>query len=96
MNYVKIPYNIERVKNKIIFGLTLRQIICFALAAIACIPFYLYARKLIGNELSMFFIITFSFIFFFFAFYEKNGLPFEKYLFYKLNFKLIKKIRKKG
>ena len=62
------------------FNLTKRQIICFGSAAVVGIPTYLLTRSVIGNMLAMLWMIALMLPFFFFAMYERDGLPFEKVL----------------
>ena len=40
MAYVSVPKDLTKVKNKLVFNLTRRQLICFALAAAIGLPFY--------------------------------------------------------
>ena len=41
MAFVSVPKDLTKVKNKIIFNLTKRQLICFGIAAAVGLPFYL-------------------------------------------------------
>ena len=50
MPYVPVPKDLSRVKNKIAFNLTRRQLVCFALAGAVGIPFYLFSRSAIGTD----------------------------------------------
>jgi hypothetical protein len=78
MPYVNIPNDLSKIKTKIAFNLTKRQLICFGIAAIIGIPAYLFTRGAIGNTGAMFLMIALMLPAFFFAMYEKDGLPFEK------------------
>ena len=78
MPYVQVPKDLNKVKTKVIFNLTKRQLIWFSAAAVTSVPVYFLARKHIGNTPSMLLIILISAPFFLMAMYEKNGLPFEK------------------
>lgn len=40
MAYVNVPKDLTRVKNKIAFNMTKRQLICLGIAVIMGIPFY--------------------------------------------------------
>ena len=40
MAFVSVPKDLTKVKNKIIFNLTKRQLICFGIAATAYLPWY--------------------------------------------------------
>lgn len=80
MPYVPVPKDLTKVKTKVMFRLTRRQLICFSLAAAVGVPFYLLTRGAIGNDLAVFLMIALMLPFFFFALYEKDGQSFEKVL----------------
>lgn len=68
------------MKEKLAFNLTKRQLICFSGAAAVGLPAYLFSRGSIGNSAAMFLMIGLMLPFFFFAMYERDGLPLEKVL----------------
>lgn len=78
MAYVPVPKDLSKVRTKIIFNLTLRQIICFALAAAVGLPFYFLTKGVIGVDVSATIMVMLMLPFFFLALYEKDGLPLEK------------------
>ena len=80
MAYVNIPNDLSKIKTKLAFNLTKRQLICFGLAAVLGIPTYLFTRSAIGNMGAMLLMIILMLPCFFFAMYERDGLPFEKVL----------------
>ena len=80
MAYVQVPKDLTRVKTKVMFNLTKRQLICFTLAGIVGIPFYLLTRHTLGSTLSACMMIVLVLPFFLFAMYEKDGRPLEKVL----------------
>lgn len=80
MPFVDIPKDLAKVKSKVIFNLTKRQLICFSLAGAVGIPTYLLTRNVFGSTGAVLCLIVASLPFFFFAMYEKNGQPFEKIL----------------
>ena len=80
MAYVQVPKDLTRVKTKVMFNLTQRQLVCFTLAAAAGIPFYLLTKNSMGSTLSACLMIVVMLPFFFFAMYEKDGRPLEKIL----------------
>ena len=80
MAYVSVPKDLTRVKNKVAFNLTRRQIICFGIAGVIGIPFYLFTRNLIGNGNAMMGMVVLMIPSFLFAMYEKDGMPLEKVL----------------
>jgi len=88
MAYVQVPRDITQVKPKLILNLTTRQFICFGLAALVGVPTFLAARS-IGNEIAVIFLLIVAAPFFFFAIYEKNGIPAEKYLLYIIRARFV-------
>lgn len=80
MAYVNVPADLSRIKTKMAFNLTKRQLICFGIAAVVGIPTYLLARTAIGNTGAMFLMIGLMLPCFLLAMYERDGLPFEKVL----------------
>ena len=48
MAYVSVPKDLTKVKNKLAFNLTRRQLICIGIGAAMGIPFYFLTRNVIG------------------------------------------------
>ena len=80
MAYVPVPNDLSRIKTKLAFNLTKRQLICFSIAGGIGVPFYLFTRSHIGNSTALFLMIGLMMPCFLFAMFEKDGLPFEKVL----------------
>ncbi len=80
MAYVPVPKDLSKIKTKLAFNLTKRQLICFSAAASMGLPTYLLTRGALGNSAAMLLMIGLMLPFFFFAMYEKDGLPLEKVL----------------
>ena len=88
-----MPKDLSKVKSKIAFNLTRRQLLCFGAAAAVGIPFYIFTKDPLGTSVSgilMFFIML---PFFFLAMFEKDGLPFEKILINYLKFLTKNQVR---
>ena len=54
MPYVNVPNDLSKIKTKIAFNLTKRQLICFGIGAAIGIPTYLLTREAIGNTGALF------------------------------------------
>ena len=80
MAYVPVPKDLSKIKTKLAFNLTKRQLICFSAAASVGLPTYLLTRGALGNSAAMLLMIGLMLPFFFFAMYAKDGLPLEKVL----------------
>ena len=78
MAFVPVPKDLAKVKTKVAFNLTKRQIICFSLAAAVGVPTYLLTRGAVGNDAAVLIMIGLMLPFFFLAMYEKDGQPAEK------------------
>ena len=78
MAYVPVPKDLSKIKTKLAFNLTKRQLVCFSGAAAVGLPAYLLSRGSIGNSAAMFLMIGLMLPFFFLAMYERDGLPLEK------------------
>lgn len=78
MPYVPVPKDLGAIKTKVAFGLTKRQIICFASAAAIGVPVFFLTKGGLGNEGAVLLMIGLMLPFFFLAMYEKNGLTPEK------------------
>ena len=42
--YISVPRDLTRVKSKVLFGLTKRQLICFGTGALIGVPVYFFVR----------------------------------------------------
>ena len=78
MAFVTVPKDLTKVKNKLIFNLTKRQIICLLIAAAIGLPFYFLTRTYIGTSSAATGMVLLMLPAFLFAMYEKDGLPLEK------------------
>ena len=78
MPYVNVPNDLSKIKTKIAFNLTKRQLICFGAGAAIGVPAYLLTRQAIGNTGALFAMLAIMLPAFLLAMYEKDGLPFEK------------------
>ena len=80
MPFVPVPKDLTRVKSKVAFNLTKRQLICFGAGALTGVPTYVLTRGIIGNDTAVLLMIGLMLPFFLFGIYEKDGQPLEKVL----------------
>ena len=74
--YISIPRDLTRVKSKVLFNLTKRQLICFGAAALIGVPFF-FLLKAAGNvSLAALGMILVMLPLFFLAMYEKGRAAF--------------------
>ncbi len=83
MPYVNVPNDLSKIKTKMAFNLTKRQLVCFGSAGAVGIPAYLLTRGTLGNTGAMFLMLGIMLPAFLLAMYEKagdQGLPNRKHL----------------
>ena len=90
MAYVTITKDLTEVKDKVAFGLTKRQIVCFSLGGIAGVGTYFLTRHSLGNDLALLLLIALAAPFMLFGLYEKNGQPLEVFLGHLIQNKFIR------
>ena len=78
MAFVSVPKDLTKVKNKIIFNLTKRQLICFGIAAAVGLPFYFLSRGIIGSSNAATGMCLLMLPAFLFAMYEKKFIMVRK------------------
>ena len=80
-SYISVPRDLTKVKSKVIFNLTKRQLICFSLGALIGVPTFFLLRKLGGNgTVAAMGMMVVMMPLFFLAMYERNGQPLEVFL----------------
>lgn len=80
MPFVPVPKDLAKVKTKVAFNLTKRQIVCFGAGGLVGVPTYIFTRGSIGNEPAALLMIGLMLPFFLFGIYEKDGQPLEAVL----------------
>ena len=90
MAYVNVPNDLSKIKTKVAFNLTKRQLICFGAAAVVGVPLYLLTRKAIGNSAALLLMLAVMLPAFLLAMYERDGLPLEKVLYNILRVKYLR------
>ena len=91
MAYVPVPKDLTKVKTKVAFNLTKRQILCFTAALILGLPVFFLLKGSAGTSLAVFFMILVMLPFFLFAMYEKHEQPLEVVLKHIVQTKFIRK-----
>lgn len=75
--YIPVPRDLTRVKSKVLFNLTKRQLICFTAAAAVGIPLFFLVKTTGNVSLATLSMIVVMLPLFFLALYEKDGQPLE-------------------
>ena len=75
--YISIPRDLTRIKTKVFFGLTKRQLVCFGAAAFIGVPAFFLMKRSGNTSLAVLGMIFLMLPLFFLAMYEKDGQPLE-------------------
>ena len=75
--YVTIPKDLTKVKSKVLFGLTRRQLICFGAAVLVGVPLFFLLRNTVDSSTATLCMILVMMPFFLLAMYERHGQPLE-------------------
>ena len=90
MAYVPVPKDLTKVKTKVAFNLTKRQLVCFGGGALLGVPLFFLLRGSAGNSTAALCMMFVMLPFFLFAMYEKNGQPLEVFLGHLIDNKFIR------
>lgn len=77
MAYVPVPKDLSKIKTKVAFNLTKRQIVCFAVALIVGLPLFFLLKDSAGTSAASFVMIVVMLPCFLMAMYEKHEQPLE-------------------
>ena len=80
MAYVPVPKDLTKIKSKVMFNLTKRQIICFGGGALIGVPLFFLLRGSLGTSPAAIIMVVAMLPLFIFGLYERNGQPLEKVL----------------
>ncbi len=90
MAYVTVPKDLSKIKTKVFFGLTKRQLICFTPAVLLGVPLFFLLKESAGNSTATLCMMMVMLPFFLLAMYEKNGQPLEVILKQMIETKFIR------
>ena len=76
-SYVSVPRDLTKVKSKVMFNLTKRQLICFGSAALIGVPSFFLLKQFCEVSTAAIGMMVVMMPFFFLAMYEKNGRHLE-------------------
>ena len=78
MAYVPVPKDLTKVKTKVAFNLTKRQLLCFGGGALIGVPLFFLLKEPVGTSTATMCMVLVMLPCFLLAMYEKNGQPLEK------------------
>lgn len=76
--YVPVPRDLTRVKSKILFNLTKRQLFCFGAGALIGVPSFFLLKAGGNTSMASICMILLMLPFFFLGMYERDDQPLEK------------------
>ena len=76
-SYISVPRDLSKVKTKVFFNLTKRQLLCFGGAALIGVPAFFLLKSTGNLSMAMMGMIVIMMPMFFLAMYEKDGQPLE-------------------
>ena len=76
-SYISVPRDLTKVKNKVFFNLTKRQLICFGTAVLLGVPSFFFMKSAVAVTIAVMGMMVIMMPFFFLAMYERNGQPLE-------------------
>ena len=77
MAYVTVPKDLTKVKSKVVFGLTKRQLICFGGALLVGVPLFFLIRGRVPTSAAALIMVFAMLPGFLLALYEKHRQPLE-------------------
>ena len=79
-SYISVPRDLTKVKSKVMFNLTKRQLICFGVAALIGVPTFFLLKSIGSASMAAMGMMVVMMPLFFLAMYEKNGQPLEVFM----------------
>ena len=76
-SYIAVPRDLTKVKSKVFFNLTKRQLICFGCAVSIGVPAFFLLKQVVSSSTSTFLMMAIMMPFFLLAMYERNGQHLE-------------------
>ena len=80
MAYVNVPKDLSKVKSKVMFNLTRRQVLCFGCGALIGVPVFFLLKGPVGTTAAAMVMMLVMLPAFLLAMYERNGQPLETVL----------------
>ena len=77
MPYVTVPKDLSKVKSKVLFNLTKRQLVCFGGGALLGVPLFFLLKRHVSVSAAAMMMMVVMLPAFLLAMYERNGQPLE-------------------
>lgn len=76
---IRIPKEIKNYREKLFFGLTLRQCICAGVALFICVPLYMFGNKFLPQEAVSWLVLIIAAPLMLAGFFRYNDMTFEQF-----------------
>ena len=76
---IRIPKEIKNYREKLFFGLTLRQCLCAGVALLICVPLYIFGNKFLPQEAVSWLVILIAAPLMLAGFFRYNDMMFEQF-----------------
>lgn len=76
-SYISVPRDLTKVKSRVMFNLTKRQLLCFGTAVLIGVPSFFLMKTVMKTNTAVMAMMVIMMPFFFLAMYEKNGQTLE-------------------
>ena len=76
---IRIPKEIKNYREKLFFGLTLRQCICAGAALLICVPLYIFGNRFLPREAVSWAVVIIAAPLMLVGFFRYNDMNFEQF-----------------
>lgn len=76
---IRIPKEIKNYREKLFFGLTLRQCICAGISLAICVPLYIWGHHFLPQEAISWIVVFIAAPLMFTGFFRYNDMAFEQF-----------------
>lgn len=76
---IRIPKEIKNYREKLFFGLTMRQCLCAGIALLICVPLYIFGNRFLPQEAVSWAVIIIAMPLMLAGFFRYNDMTFEKF-----------------
>ena len=76
---IRIPKEIKTYREKLFFGLTLRQCICAGAALLVCVPLYIWGNRFLPQEAVSWAVVLIAAPLMLAGFFRYNDMNFEQF-----------------
>ena len=83
---IRIPKEIKNYREKLFFGLTLRQCICAGIALLICVPLYIWGHHFLPQEAISWIVVFIAVPLMLTGFFRFNDMTFEQFAFEVIRF----------